>query len=110
MYFYTQFLKLCYFLSCKAKFLTHYIKHFISQQLAKYLTGTAQLKSSPSYSEFSPELRKQIDRAWTIMETTDLWLLPTMNPDGFARGREGECFGDLYTDGRPNEERQVTIL
>jgi hypothetical protein len=97
-------------LSPQAKLLTNQKKYFISQQLAKYLTGTAQLKSFPSYSEFSPELRKQIDRAWNIMETTDLWLLPTMNPDGFARGREGKCSGDFYTDGRPNEERQVTIL
>jgi hypothetical protein len=44
------------------------------------------------------------------METTDLWLLPTMNPDGFARSREGKCSGDFYTDGRQNEERQVCML
>jgi hypothetical protein len=77
--------------------------------LAKYLPGAAKLKSSSKYSEFSPELRKQIDRAWNIMETTDLWFLPTMNPDGFARGRENECFGGRYTDGRQNEGRKVRI-
>ncbi len=72
------------------------------------MTGAAQLKSSPHYSEYSAELRKQIDRAWDIMETTDLWMFPTMNPDGFARGSESECLGDLYSDGKQNEGRKVT--
>jgi hypothetical protein len=42
------------------------------------------------------------------LNTTDLWILPTMNPDGFARAREGECFGGRYTDGRQNEGRVVS--
>ena len=33
-----------------------------------------------------------------------------MNPDGFARGTEGECFGGRYSDGRQNEGRQVIIF
>jgi len=28
-----------------------------------------------------------------------------MNPDGFARSTEGECFGGSYLEGRQNEKR-----
>jgi len=44
-------------------------------------------------------------RAAKLLKTTDLWLLPTMNPDGFARGKEGRCFGSNYAAGRTNENR-----
>lgn len=44
-------------------------------------------------------------RAAKLLTTTDLWLLPTMNPDGFARGKEGRCFGSNYSAGRTNENR-----
>ena len=42
-------------------------------------------------------------RAAKILETTDLWILPSMNPDGFERGREGNCQGGDYLAGRYNE-------
>ncbi|KAM6463145.1 carboxypeptidase D [Liasis olivaceus] len=33
-------------------------------------------------------------RARRLLNTTDLFLLPTLNPDGFARAAEGDCQGD----------------
>ena len=42
-------------------------------------------------------------RAARILETTDLWILPSMNPDGFQRGQEGQCQGGDYNAGRFNE-------
>ena len=38
-----------------------------------------------------------------ILETTDLYILPTMNPDGFERAFEGRCDGITYTAGRLSE-------
>ncbi|XP_013918052.1 PREDICTED: carboxypeptidase D [Thamnophis sirtalis] len=38
-------------------------------------------------------------RARRLLNTTDLFLLPSLNPDGFARSREGDCQG---TGGREN--------
>lgn len=32
-------------------------------------------------------------RARRLLNTTDLFLLPSLNPDGFARSREGDCQG-----------------
>lgn len=45
-------------------------------------------------------------RAKRLLKTTDLWLLPTMNPDGFSRGTEGRCLGGNYSAGRYNEGRK----
>ena len=42
-------------------------------------------------------------RAAKILERTDLWILPSINPDGFQRGQEGQCQGGDYTAGRLNE-------
>ena len=39
------------------------------------------------------------------MDTTDITIIPTMNPDGFDRGKEGECSGTDYKSGRLNEGR-----
>ena len=51
-----------------------------------------------------PQLRDtRSRRAATILETIDLWILPSMNPDGFERGQEGSCQGGDYTAGRFNE-------
>merc|ERR1719392_236362 len=33
------------------------------------------------------------DRVTRLVNSTDLWLMPSMNPDGFAAGHEGECDG-----------------
>lgn len=33
-------------------------------------------------------------RARRLLGATDLFLLPSLNPDGFARAREGDCRGD----------------
>jgi len=40
------------------------------------------------------------------VENVDLWILPTMNPDGFERGSEGRCEGGSYATGRYNEGRK----
>ena len=45
-------------------------------------------------------------RAAKILESLDLWLLPTVNPDGFARGTEGKCLGGNYETGRYNEGKK----
>jgi len=33
------------------------------------------------------------DRVTKLVNTTDLWLMPSLNPDGFAAGKEGDCGG-----------------
>ena len=40
-----------------------------------------------------------------ILETTDLYILPTMNPDGFERAFEGRCDGITDSAGRLSEGR-----
>ena len=42
-------------------------------------------------------------RAVNILKMTDLWILPSMNPDGFQRAKEGKCSGEGYSSGRRNE-------
>ena len=37
------------------------------------------------------------------MDTTDITIIPTINPDGFDRGKEGACSGADYKTGRYNE-------
>ena len=43
------------------------------------------------------------ERASKILKSTDLHILPTMNPDGFDRGTEGHCRGGTYANGRQSE-------
>jgi len=38
------------------------------------------------------------DRITRLLNTTDVWLMPSLNPDGFAAGREGDC-GNLQSGG-----------
>jgi len=38
-----------------------------------------------------------------LVDTTDITLIPTINPDGFDRAREGACSGADYKTGRFNE-------
>ena len=80
---------------------------FLLFQLAKYLNGVAALNFSKFYSNFSQAIQKEITSIDRLISSTDLWILPTMNPDGFSRGTEGECFGGRYADGRQNEGRVV---
>jgi hypothetical protein len=54
-----------------------------------------------------PQLRdNRSKRAAKLFETTDLWIFPSMNPDGFQRGQEGVCQGGDYLAGRLNEGNQ----
>ena len=54
-----------------------------------------------------PQLRdNRSRRAAKLLETTDLWIFPSMNPDGFQRGQEGVCQGGDYLAGRLNEGNQ----
>ena len=38
------------------------------------------------------------DRVTRLVNSTDLWLMPSLNPDGFAAGREGDC-GNMQSGG-----------
>lgn len=49
---------------------------------------------------------REDNEAKRILDNTDLWILPTMNPDGFARATEGQCEGGDYAAGRVNEGRK----
>ena len=33
-----------------------------------------------------------IDRITKLVNTTDIWLMPSLNPDGFAAAEEGHCY------------------
>jgi murein tripeptide amidase MpaA len=66
-----------------------------------------------SITEFShPKLKKYIlnllcikgdDREIVdLVNSLDLHILPSMNPDGFERAREGECEGENLKSGRTN--------
>ena len=58
-------------------------------------------------AQMPPNLRdNRSKRAAKLLETTDLWILPSMNPDGFQRGEEGVCQGGDYAAGRFNEGNQ----
>jgi carboxypeptidase D len=62
----------------------------------------------------------QDDRVTQLLNTTELWLMPSLNPDGFAAGAEGRCefrgrenahgqdlnrnFPDQFRDGTSQEE------
>ncbi len=39
-------------------------------------------------------------RAARILDSVDLHVLPTMNPDGFKRADEGKCSGGGFAAGR----------
>jgi len=39
------------------------------------------------------------ERVTKLVNTTDLWLMPSLNPDGFAAGQEGDC-GSMASGGR----------
>jgi len=44
-----------------------------------------------------------IDTVTELVDTTDITIIPTINPDGFDRGTEGACSGADYKTGRFNE-------
>ena len=46
-----------------------------------------------------------MDSITELVDTTDITIIPSMNPDGFDRGKEGECSGTDYKSGRLNEGR-----
>lgn len=55
-------------------------------------------------------LAQELVRGWAggeerivrLLNTTDLYLLPSLNPDGFERAREGDCGGGGAEGGREN--------
>ena len=47
-----------------------------------------------------------MDSITELVDTTDITIIPTMNPDGFDRGKEGECSGADHKTGRFNEGRK----
>ena len=44
-----------------------------------------------------------VDFITALVDTTDITIIPTINPDGFDRGTEGACSGADYKTGRFNE-------
>ena len=44
-----------------------------------------------------------VDTLTRLVDTTDITIIPTINPDGFDRGTEGACSGADYKTGRYNE-------
>jgi len=62
--------------------------------LARFLLEEANSRDSPD------------PRIVALLASTDLYILPTMNPDGFHRGTEGKCSGGSYASGRLNEGRK----
>ena len=44
-----------------------------------------------------------VDYITELVDTTDITIIPTINPDGFDRGTEGACSGADYRTGRYNE-------
>ena len=51
-----------------------------------------------------------MDSITELVDTTDITIIPTMNPDGFDRGKEGACSGADYATGRYNEGRKSRCL
>jgi len=45
----------------------------------------------------------RVDTITRLVDTTDITIIPTINPDGFDRGTEGACSGADYKTGRYNE-------
>jgi len=44
-----------------------------------------------------------VEMITNLVDTTDITIIPTINPDGFDRGKEGACSGANYKTGRFNE-------
>ena len=42
----------------------------------------------------------QIERITKLVNTTDIWLMPSLNPDGFAAAEEGHCYQSENNGGR----------
>ena len=52
----------------------------------------------------------QVDRVTQLLNSTDLWLMPSLNPDGFEAAVEGHCYQVANGGrGRPNGKR-MTLL
>ena len=49
------------------------------------------------------DLHPSVDTITELVDTTDITIIPTINPDGFDRGKEGACSGGDYQTGRYNE-------
>jgi len=45
-------------------------------------------------------------RITNLIDSTNITIIPTMNPDGFDRGTEGACSGGDYKTGRYNEGKR----
>ena len=45
----------------------------------------------------------QVDRITSLIDSTDISLLPSLNPDGFDRATEGECSGTGKSSGSTND-------
>lgn len=64
----------------------HALGHELSLYLAAFLLDS--LNREP-----------RVDR---LLKTTDIYIIPTLNPDGFRRATEGDCFSSKKDTGRTN--------
>jgi len=44
------------------------------------------------------------ERIAQLLNTTDIFIMPSMNPDGFSRATVGDCYGGDFKSGRGNHQ------
>ena len=55
------------------------------------------------FAEYLLRNYKIEDRVTNLVDTIEIYLMPSLNPDGFAKSQEGSCYSD---PGRYNANRK----
>ena len=48
-------------------------------------------------------MEREDDDIITLIENTDIHIMPTVNPDGFEQAEMGKCYNGNYNPGRRNQ-------